>query len=139
MEVIVQQAIVVQPQVAAVAVPSQQVQEMAGVLVIVEDGLAGVVAVEDVTTGSIGVLVVASGTGNAAGPPPGCWSPKWNGALSRVCRLLLWFLQRQQKALRIGRKPDPVLRSPAAKPPTQTGTEGHGVSACVTNEVELSP
>jgi len=62
----------VQPPLEAVAVAGQQFEEGAAVLVVVEAGLAGLAAVEDMVAGGSGLLRAASGAGHD-GTPRGFW------------------------------------------------------------------
>lgn len=71
-QVVVHQAVVVEPPLEAVAVAGQQFEEVAAVLVVVEAGLAGLAAVEDVVAGGSGPLRAASGAGHD-GTPRGFW------------------------------------------------------------------
>jgi hypothetical protein len=63
-EVVAQEAIVIEPDAEAGAVAGQEAQEEGSVLIVVEDGLAGVAAVEDVVTGGCGPKASACAAGH---------------------------------------------------------------------------
>jgi hypothetical protein len=65
MEVIAHQTVVIMPNVEAVAVACQQLKEVEPVLVVVEDGLAGMAAIEDVVTDAVGPQVAAGSARHA--------------------------------------------------------------------------
>jgi site-specific DNA recombinase len=70
-EVIGHETIVEQAEVEALAVAGEQAEEMAAGVVVGEDGLAVVAAVQDVVTAGLGPLLVAGGARHDGGSEPG--------------------------------------------------------------------
>jgi len=62
MKVIAEQAIVIEAEIEPLAIPVQPDEELGSILIIVEDGFAGVAAIEDVKAGGRREQRAASGT-----------------------------------------------------------------------------